>query len=133
MVELRISSTKQEELIDITSEVNKLIKDSSVANGLCNVFTTHSTSAVLINENYDSNVCKDFLKAINEAIPKQSNYLHDQIDNNASAHIKAALIGPQESIPIRDKCLKLGTWQSLMFADFDGPKKRIIVISILND
>ncbi|NQU98152.1 YjbQ family protein [Candidatus Woesearchaeota archaeon] len=132
-MEFKISSTKKQELTDITEEINEIVKNSEVKNGLCNVYVTHATAGIIINENYDPNICTDFLKAINKSIPEHNNYLHDKIDNNAGAHIKSAIIGPSETIPIKDFSLKLGTWQSVMVADFDGPKQRTVVVTIIKD
>jgi len=132
-MEFRVSSTKKQELIDITGQINNIIRDSGIKTGICNVYVTHATAGIIINENYDPNICIDFINAINRAIPEHNNYLHDRIDNNAGAHIKSALIGPSETIPIRNEKLKLGTWQSVMLADFDGPKERTIIITLIKD
>ncbi|MBC8500270.1 MAG: YjbQ family protein [Nanoarchaeota archaeon] len=132
-MEFRVSSTKKQELIDITGQINNIIRDSGIKTGICNVYVTHATAGIIINENYDPNICIDFINAINRVIPEHNSYLHDRIDNNAGAHIKSALIGPSETIPIRNEKLKLGTWQSVMLADFDGPKERIVIITLIKD
>lgn len=132
-MELKVTSNQHQELIDITNEINGLVAESNIKSGLCSVYVTHATAGIIINENYDPNICIDFLKAINKAIPEHNDYLHDAIDNNAGAHIKAAIIGPGETIPIRNGRLKLGTWQSVMLVDFDGPKQRTIVITVIKD
>ena len=127
--EIIISTKAHNELIDITKEVEKIVSESKVKQGLCNVFVTHATAAILINENYDPNLRDDIIKALNQTIPERNNYKHDQIDNNAASHIKAAIIGPSETIPIKDNKLYLGTWQSIAFCEFDGPRtnRKIIV------
>ncbi|MBW2990423.1 secondary thiamine-phosphate synthase enzyme YjbQ [Candidatus Woesearchaeota archaeon] len=117
-----ISSTKKQELIDITDQVNELVIKSKVKNGICNVFVAHATAAIVINENYDPNVCTDFLNALNKAIPDNAGYLHDKVDGNAGAHIKAAILGPGETIPVENNKLKLGRWQNLMLVELDGPR-----------
>ena len=128
-----ISSHEHKELIDITDQVQKCITQSKVKEGICNVFVTHATAAVIINENYDPNICLDFIKAIDQAIPDHNNYLHDSVDNNAQAHIKAAIIGPSETIPVKGGQLVLGTWQSLMFVELDGPRKnRNIEVTVVS-
>ncbi len=119
---ISINSSKKQELIDITEQVNGLVKKSKIENGICNVFVTHATAAIIINENHDPNICTDFLNAINKAIPDNAGYLHDRIDGNAGAHIKAAILGPGETIPIENNKLKLGTWQSIMVVELDGPR-----------
>ncbi len=131
--EIIISTKAHNELIDITKEIEKIVSESKVKRGLCNVFVTHATAAILINENYDPNVREDIINALNKMIPEHDNYKHDQIDNNAASHIKAAIIGPSETIPIKDNKLYLGTWQSIAFCEFDGPRSnRKIIITITN-
>jgi secondary thiamine-phosphate synthase enzyme len=126
--EFIISTKKKQELIDITSNVNTIISKSKVKEGLCNVFTAHATAAIIINENYDPNICTDLLNALNSMVPSGI-WLHDKIDGNADAHIKSAILGPQETIPIKNGELQLGWWQSLMYTELDGPRsdRRIIV------
>ncbi|MBU4492884.1 MAG: secondary thiamine-phosphate synthase enzyme YjbQ [Nanoarchaeota archaeon] len=131
--EIIIATRAHNELIDITKEVEKIVSESKVEQGLCNVFVAHATAAILINENYDPNLRDDIIKALNQTIPERNNYKHDQIDNNAASHIKAAIIGPSETIPVKDSKLLLGTWQSIAFCEFDGPRSnRKIIITITN-
>ena len=117
-----IPTSKKQELIDITNKVNELVRKSKVKSGVCNVFVRHATAALIINENYDPNICTDLLKALNKAFPDNAGYLHDRVDNNAGAHIKAAILGTGESIPVENGKLKLGTWQALMLVELDGPR-----------
>ena len=132
--EIIIATRAHNELIDITKEVEKIVSESKVKQGLCNVFVAHATAAILINENYDPNLRDDIIKALNQTIPERNNYKHDQIDNNAASHIKAAIISPSETIPIRDGKLLLGTWQSIAFCEFDGPRSnRKVIITITNE
>ena len=131
--EFFISTKKKQELIDITSQVSSIIKKSKIKDGLCNVFAAHATAAIIINENYDPNICTDLLNALNKLIPGGI-WLHDRIDGNADAHIKAAILGPSETIPVKNGELNLGRWQSCMFVDLDGPRNdRKIIVTILGD
>ncbi len=125
-----IKTSKNQELIDITSEVEKIISSSKIENGIANIFTSHATAAIIINENYDPNICIDTINCLSSLIP-QGKWLHDKIDNNAAAHIKASILGPSENIPIKDKKLQLGTWQALILCDFDGPRERKIIITLI--
>ncbi len=128
----RLSTNNRQELIDITSRINEAIKQSKAESGLCNVFALHATAGIIINENYDPNICTDFLDAINKAIPDNAGYKHDRIDGNAGAHIKAAILSPEITIPIREGKLLLGTWQSVMLVELDGPRKnREIEVTIV--
>nr|MCK4930463.1 secondary thiamine-phosphate synthase enzyme YjbQ [Nanoarchaeota archaeon] len=131
-MKITISTSRKQELIDITDKVNELVKKSKVKEGICNVFVKHATAAIIINENYDPNVCIDFLNALNKAFPDHAGYLHDKVDNNAGAHIKAAVLGPSETIPIENGKLKLGRWQSIMVVELDGPRSnREVEVRIL--
>ena len=131
--EFYISTKKKQELIDITSKVSSIIKKSKVNNGLCNVFAAHATAAIVINENYDPNICTDLLNALNNLVPSGI-WLHDRIDGNADAHIKSAILGPQETIPVKNGELELGRWQTLQFCELDGPRTdRKIIVTILGD
>ena len=131
--EIILSTSKKQELIDITEKINSIIKKSKIRNGICNIFAAHATAAIIINENYDPNICLDLLDALNKLIPKGI-WRHDRIDGNADAHIKSAILGPSETIPIKNGSLELGKWQSVIFAELDGPRNnRKIVITIIGD
>lgn len=131
--EFIISTSKKQEMIDITSKVNSIISKSKIKTGLCNVFTSHATAAIVINENWDPNICLDLLDSLNKLIPSGI-WRHDKVDGNADSHIKAAILGPQETIPINNGKLELGKWQSCMLVELDGPRKdRKIIITILED
>ena len=131
--EILLSTSKKQELVDITGSINSIIKKSKINNGLCNVFAAHATEAIIINENYDPNICTDLLEALNKLIPNGI-WLHDRIDGNADSHIKSAILGPSETIPIKNGELELGRWQSCMFAELDGPRSdRKIIVTIIGD
>ncbi|MFC1741193.1 secondary thiamine-phosphate synthase enzyme YjbQ [Nanoarchaeota archaeon] len=131
-MEFTISTTKRQELIDITHQVVSAVKESGVSEGLCNVYVSHATAAIAINENDDPNICLDIIDALDDAIP-HGKWRHDQVDNNAAAHIKASVIGPSETIPVKDGKLLLGTWQAIMLCCFDGPRERHITVTILKN
>ena len=129
---ISISTSKRQELIDITNRVEAIVKKSKVKEGLCTVFAMHATAAIIINENADPNICLDLIDSLNELIPK-GRWRHDKLDGNADAHIKASILGPSETIPIKNNQLQLGTWQAIMLADFDGPRKREIIVQVMGD
>ncbi len=129
MQELIIKTKKRQEVIDITNKVNDIVKKSKIKEGLCFLYIPHATAAITINENADPNLCLDFLDALNKLIP-QGIWKHDKIDNNADAHIKSAIIGPSEVIPIKNSKLLLGTWQGLMICEFDGPRERRVIVEV---
>ena len=128
-MELKIYTKKREEIIDLTSKIKDIIKKTKIKEGLCVIYVPHATAAVTINENYDPAVCEDFLEALKKIAPKGI-WKHDKIDENGDAHIKAAIIGPSEVIPIKNSQILLGKWQGIMFCEFDGPRERRIIINV---
>lgn len=129
-MEFVIKTKKREEIVDITEEIETAVTKSKIKEGICLIYLPHATAALTINENADPNVCLDFLDALNKLIP-QGIWRHDRIDSNGAAHIKAAIIGPDVIIPIKDNRLQLGTWQGIMLCEFDGPRERKIVVKIV--
>jgi secondary thiamine-phosphate synthase enzyme len=106
-----------------------MVRQAGVRTGLCVVYVPHATAAVVINENADPNVCQDTLDALGRMVPEGA-WRHDRVDNNAAAHIKATILGPSETVPVRDGRLQLGTWQSLMLVEFDGPRERTLIVEV---
>jgi len=132
MPTITLSTSKKHELIDITSQVEEIVKNSKVKEGICFIYVPHATAAVTINENADPNIQTDIIKAVNKIVLEHDNYLHDSIDNNAAAHIKSTMIGVSEAIPINDGSLQLGTWQDLFFCEFDGPRSnRKVIVKVI--
>jgi secondary thiamine-phosphate synthase enzyme len=121
------------QVVDVTSEVREILKASTVREGQLTVYTPHATAAVTINENDDPNIGVDFLRALSQIVKEHDGWLHDRVDNNAAAHIKSAIVGPSETIPIIDGQLSLGTWQNVFFVEFDGPRReRRVIVSIVS-
>jgi len=122
---LKISSSSNFQIIDITSDIvailNETTKENKIDNGIVNIFTKHSTSSIRVNEN-EKGLLLDFEKALKDVIKEKDNYKHDYIDNNAASHIRAFFLGSSETIPIVDGRLDLGTWQSIFFIELDGPR-----------
>ncbi len=129
MVEYAIRTRERHEMVDITNSVMDAVKQSGVADGICLVYVPHATAAVVINENADPNVCQDILEALAGLIPA-GRWRHDRIDDNADAHIKAAILGPGESIPVHGGRLMLGTWQRIMLVELDGPRERTVLVTV---
>lgn len=132
MPDITISTKKQQEIINITEQVSRIVKESKVKSGVCLVYTGHATCAVTVNENYDPNVGVDTLNCLDGLIP-QGKWLHDRVDNNGAAHIKASIIGPSEAIPVNDGKLMLGKWQDVILCDFDGPRERRIIVDVITN
>jgi len=127
--ELTVSSNSRTELINLDSRIQALINENQIDDGVCLVFVPHTTAGVTINENADPDVVKDLTTELNKIIPFQDNYLH--AEGNSAAHIKSTLVGASETVFIQNGRLKLGTWQSIFFCEFDGPRSRKVWIQIL--
>jgi secondary thiamine-phosphate synthase enzyme len=131
-MEFKVETTKKEEVVDITEKVREILKESKVKNGIMVVYVKHATAGIIINENYDPNVCLDFLDALKDLIPA-GKWRHDKVDGNTDAHIKASIIGPSETLIIENNDLVLGTWQNLMLVSWDGPRTRTIKVEIIEN
>jgi len=129
MADITLHTRKIQEMVDITQQVADEVRRTGVKDGLCLVFVPHATAAVVINENADPNVCQDILDAMGRLVPEGA-WRHDRIDNNAAAHIKATILGPSETVQVRGGALRLGTWQSLMLVEFDGPRDRTVIVEV---
>lgn len=130
---LKIHSDSKFQIIDLTNSLNNLVSTLKIANGTINIFSKHSTGSIVINEK-ESGLLKDFENILNEYIPGKNGYNHDSIDDNAASHLKAFLLGSSETIPIVDGKLDLGTWQSVFFIEFDGPRQnRILSLTIIGE
>jgi secondary thiamine-phosphate synthase enzyme len=116
-------------MIDITRAVASVVEEANVRNGICYVFVPHTTAAVTINENADPDVPRDIIMELEKVIPYHDNYRHRE--GNSAAHIKASLIGSSETVLVEGGRLLLGTWQSLFFCEFDGPRTRKYVVKIV--
>ena len=127
--ELAVSSTQRSEFVDITSEVQDIVRESGVRNGTCTVFVPHTTAGLVINENWDPSVKADLLTTLDRLVPWQAGYRH--VEGNAAAHIKAALVGASETVPVRDGRLTLGRWQGIALAEFDGPRHRRVLVQVV--
>ena len=129
MTELRIRTTTKREMIDLTARVADIVARADVTEGLCSVYTPHATAAIVINENDDPNVCVDVLEALDRLVP-DGIWRHDRVDGNAASHIQATILGPGETIPVREGKLLLGTWQAVMLVELDGPRDRRVVVTV---
>lgn len=128
MKQINVSTRSRTELVDITSQVQGVVAESGVRDGVCHVYVPHTTAGVTINENADPSVREDILMELNKTIPLQDNYKH--LEGNAAAHIKATIVGSSETVLVERGRLVLGTWQGLFFCEFDGPRSRRVLIKI---
>lgn len=127
--EIKITTNKAQELIDITSQIKEIISLSKIKDGLCLMYCPHTTSGITINENTDPDVKIDILNQLGEIIPLNNHYKHSE--GNSAAHIKSSLVGVSKTLIIQNYQLVLGTWQAILFCEFDGPRKRKIFVKII--
>jgi secondary thiamine-phosphate synthase enzyme len=125
-----IETEAGKQCVDLTERVRALVKASAVDAGLCHVMVLHTTAAVVVNEFDDPNIGRDLLTALDRAVPDHAGWLHDRIDDNAHAHIKATLLGASELVAVKDGDLVLGTWQRILLVEFDGPRRRKLSVTI---
>jgi secondary thiamine-phosphate synthase enzyme len=129
MQEIHLQTNSRVEMIDITASVQAVIDSEKISNGFCIIFTPHTTAAITINENADPDVPHDIIAALDRFIPQNANYRHTE--GNSPAHVKSSVIGASELVLIQNNRLILGTWQSIFFCEFDGPRSRRVLVSII--
>ena len=126
---LRVRTRRKFEVVDLTDGVAAVVERSRLAEGVCTVFVRHATAAIVINENADAGVRADIVAALGKLFP-EGVWEHDRVDDNGAAHLKAAFLGPSESIPVRDGRLLLSTWQGIALVECDGPRDREIIVDV---
>ncbi len=130
---ITISTQEKNGLYDIGREVERIVKDSGIRNGLVSVFARGATAAIMIQENWDESVQTDVITLLAKLIP-QGVWEHDRQDGNGDSHLKSGLVGPSETIPLADGKMMLSTWQNIFFCEFDGPReKREIAVTVIPD
>lgn len=125
---LTISTHSRVEFIDITGNIERVVKEIGVKSGICWMFVPHTTAGITINEGADPSVQSDIINQLDKIVPLHGDYHH--LEGNSAAHIKASLIGCSDLVFIEDGRLKLGTWQSIYFCEFDGPRTRRLMVKI---
>lgn len=128
---ISVETTERTQMVDITYEVRKGISELGVKDGLCLVFVPHTTAGITINENADQDVKTDIINSLNKLILQKGDYRHRE--GNSDAHIKASLMGSSVMLAIENGELVLGSWQGIFFCEFDGPRKRKVVIKCIRN
>jgi len=124
-----VRTSGHDEFVDITPQVARAIAAAGVRDGTVTVYVPHTTAGVTINENADPDVIHDVLKALDVAVPwQQGFYRHGE--GNSAAHVKSSLLGCNTTVPIVDGRMTLGTWQSIFFCEFDGPRTRRVLVTV---
>ncbi len=121
-MQIDISTSKNNQLVNITRDVQSAVTKSGVSNGICFVHIAHTTAGITINENADPDVVHDILLSLDDIVKNLSGFRH--FEGNSTAHVKSSLMGNSASIPIQNGKLQLGTWQGIYFCEFDGPRSR---------
>jgi len=127
--EFHVRTQRPRDVVDITETVARIVAESAAEEGICSVYVPHATAAIVVNENDDPNIGLDLLDALDKLVP-QGVWRHDRVDDNGAAHIKAAILGPGETVPVHGGKLVLGTWQCLMLVELDGPRSRRVVVTV---
>jgi secondary thiamine-phosphate synthase enzyme len=131
--QLRFSTDGDGDVIDLTEGVESVLESSGVVNGVVSVFVPGSTAAVTAME-YEPGGVRDLRETLERLIPTRGDYEHNRLNNdtNSHAHIRAALVGPSETVPVHHGSLELGTWQQLVLVDFDDrPRQRTVVVQVI--
>jgi secondary thiamine-phosphate synthase enzyme len=129
----QISTQQKTEIIDITPQVQEAVTQSGIREGICVVYSSHTTASILIQENADPNVHIDLLNALERLVPKDLPYLHQTVNKNAPSHIQSALIGPDKTVLLSDGKILLGRYQFIYLCEFDGPRTREVWLRIMAD
>lgn len=127
---INVKSRQRSEFIDVTEDVQNAVKDAGVKSGICYIFVPHTTAAITINEGADPSVQRDIQNTLSRLVPHELNYTHRE--GNADAHVKSTLVGVSKLVLIDEGKLVLGTWQSVYFCEFDGPRHRRIALKLVS-
>lgn len=128
MQELNVRTQEHTQLVNIDSVVQAAVNESGVDRGACHIFVPHTTAGITINENADPDVVRDIIKTLEGIVPWHGDYAH--AEGNSAAHVKASMMGFEQTVLVEGGRLALGTWQSIYFCEFDGPRSRKVWISI---
>ena len=129
MIEIDVTSKQPVEMIDVTAAVRQAVSRNGLRDGAVLLFVPHTTAAVTINENADPDVVRDMLMELDKIVPRDDGYRHGE--GNSAAHIKSTLVGVSQLLPVADGEPVLGTWQGVYFCEFDGPRRRRLLLQVL--
>lgn len=129
IVQIEVQTHSRQELVDISDEVSRTVKESGVMEGACHVFVPHTTAALTIGENWDPTVAQDTLATLEVLVPLEAKYHHRE--GNAPAHVKASLLGSSQTLLVSRGRLLLGRWQGILLCEFDGPRRRRVLVKVV--
>jgi secondary thiamine-phosphate synthase enzyme len=128
---IKLTTTRHNELVDITQKVKEVVHLSHIETGIVNVYIQGATAGIMIQENWDQSVQNDVISFLKKLAPAGI-WEHDAQDNNGDSHLKAGIVGPGETIPIINGKMGLSTWQNIFLCEFDGPRaERSIVVTVI--
>jgi len=130
--QIKIITKKNFEIVDLTEQIKNYIVKNKVKKGIITISTKHTTSAIIINEN-EPRLLQDIENHLEHLVPKTKKYLHNIHDDNAASHLKSIILSPNQIIPIQNSKLDLGTWQSILFVELDGPRERTVTLSLVGE
>lgn len=130
--ELHIQTKERAALIDITNEVEDVVRKSGVNDGLCLVQSLHSTASIIVNE-HERGLLQDILTKVAKDFPKCAGWLHDRVDDNADAHLASTFLSFSKTFAVKDKKLLRGSWQNIFLLELDGPRIRTVVVEVLGE
>jgi secondary thiamine-phosphate synthase enzyme len=128
MNEWNVQTNRKEEMIDITPQVQQTVESSKIASGLCVIYTPHTTAGITVNENADPDVVRDLLYGLGKIVP-ETGYHHGE--GNSPAHLKSSMVGCSQQVLVEEGRLVLGTWQGIYFCEFDGPRRRRVMVKVI--
>jgi secondary thiamine-phosphate synthase enzyme len=126
---ITIQTSAREELVDITRQVQEIVRNSGARMGMIWIYSPHTTAGITLQENADPDVRFDVLSHLRKLVPREAGFRHRE--GNSDAHVKASLIGASQAVPLDNGRLLLGTWQALYFCEFDGPRSRKVLVKIM--
>ena len=130
---LTLRSSERRQLIDLTSDVTRFVRNSNVKDGICIISVPHATAAIIANE-HETGLINDLLHKIDALFPESATYSHNAIDDNADAHLASAFLGHARTFPIINHEVIRGTWQNIFFVELDGPRsRREVVLQAIGD
>jgi len=128
-MQFEVKTTKREDLVDISARVAEMVRASGAVDGAVVVSSPHTTAGITINENADPDVARDILMGLERLLPRQGGWRH--VEGNSDAHLKTAVVGSSVTIPVERGNPALGTWQAVYLAEFDGPRTRRVMVTVL--
>ncbi|MFQ6001485.1 MAG: secondary thiamine-phosphate synthase enzyme YjbQ [Anaerolineae bacterium] len=126
---LEVATSSRAQMVDVTREIQRAVSESGVQEGFCHIYVPHTTAGIAINENADPSVAQDILAVLEKVAPRGGSYRH--LEGNADSHVKASIVGSSETVLIEGGRLVLGTWQGLFLCEFDGPRRRRLLVKVV--